>query len=417
MVPIAPMALYGFVAKESHGMVPLVYLFGATAMLFTAFGYRELSRSFPIAGSVYSYVRRGWHPLAGFAAGWMILADYLLFPAVVYAFSASWLRGLLPTVPTGVWIVGFVLFNSIVNILGIEMQARIYVCLLLIQIIILIVFVSLAAVYIGRAHLAIDEFVRPFYRRGYVNWHFVGTATSLAAMSFLGFDAISTLGEEAVNPTRTIGAATIITLVILAAAFVLQTYCASLIYPTYQLLDSKLGFFDIAEIVGGRWLYAACILCSVISGGVAAGIAAQLAVSRVLYTMGRDHVLPGSRFLAYVHPTFRTPVSAIALVAFVTLLIALFVPEVTVLKLVNFGALSAFMMLNITVFVFYYLKQRKYSHVVRYAVVPCIGFCVVGFVWIGFDWATFLFGGLWAAAGAVLLASRYEVVSDANIGI
>ncbi|MGH8118844.1 MAG: APC family permease, partial [Rhodanobacteraceae bacterium] len=107
MVPIAPMALYGFVAQESHGMVPLVYLIGVVAMLFTALSYKRLSGVFPVAGSVYSYVQRGWHPYLGFLAGWMILADYLLVPALLYAFSATWLRGLLPAVPAWPWVLAF----------------------------------------------------------------------------------------------------------------------------------------------------------------------------------------------------------------------------------------------------------------------------------------------------------------------
>ncbi|MBS0515255.1 MAG: APC family permease, partial [Proteobacteria bacterium] len=140
MVPIAPMAVYGFVAKQSYGMVPLVYLVGMTAMFFTVMSYRQLSREFPIAGSVYSYVQRGLHPYAGFVAGWLIVADYLLVPSLIYAFAASWLHGLLPGVPLWVWIAAFIGANSAINVLGIELQARANFVLLAVQLVALALF-------------------------------------------------------------------------------------------------------------------------------------------------------------------------------------------------------------------------------------------------------------------------------------
>src|SRR4051812_4830634 len=77
MVPIAPFAIFGVVFNASMGMVPLTYVIGFVAMIFTALSYREMSRAFPISGSVYAYAGRGLHPAAGFLAGWAILLDYL----------------------------------------------------------------------------------------------------------------------------------------------------------------------------------------------------------------------------------------------------------------------------------------------------------------------------------------------------
>src|SRR4051812_49210724 len=83
MVPIAPWAIFGVVFNEAKGMVPLVYLIGLVAMIFTALSYAQMSRAFPIAGSVYSYVGRRLHPVLGFFAGWTILLDYLLVPTLL----------------------------------------------------------------------------------------------------------------------------------------------------------------------------------------------------------------------------------------------------------------------------------------------------------------------------------------------
>jgi amino acid transporter len=89
MVPIAPFAIFGTVFNSSKGMVPLTYLIGMVAMIFTALSYREMSRAFPIAGSVYSYVSHGINSSVGFFAGWAILLDYLLVPTLLYVVGAA----------------------------------------------------------------------------------------------------------------------------------------------------------------------------------------------------------------------------------------------------------------------------------------------------------------------------------------
>ena len=101
MVPISPFGVFGFVWNDAKGMVPLAYLLGLIGMFFTAMSYASMANAFPMAGSVYSYVGRGLHEVAGFFAGWLILLDYILIPALLYIFSAVALRPLLPGVPGG----------------------------------------------------------------------------------------------------------------------------------------------------------------------------------------------------------------------------------------------------------------------------------------------------------------------------
>jgi amino acid transporter len=407
MVPIAPWAVYGFVSRESFGMVPLVYAVGIVAMLFTALSYKQLSGAFPVAGSVYSYVQRGLNPFVGFIAGWMILADYLLIPALIYAFSASWLHGLLPRVPPFLWVPGFVVFNTAINILGIRLQARANFVLLLVELAALAVFVALAIDFVFvRGHGAGGWSLAPFYQPQHLSWSFLSTATSIAALSFLGFDAISTLAEETREPRRTIGNATVLSLLLLGGIFMFETYLAALVHPDYATLDAKLGFFDIGREVGGPILYLAMILVNVIAAGIANALAAQSAIARILYAMGRDRVLPGAGFLARIHPRWQTPVNATLLVAALSLLLALATPEEALLKLVNFGALTAFMLLNVTVFVHFYVKQHRRRQVFRYVLFPLLGLLVVAFVWSGFDRITFLIGGTWLVLGIALGAAR-----------
>lgn len=409
MVPIAPMAVYGFVAQESHGMVPLVYLVGVVAMLFTALSYRRLSGEFPVAGSVYAYVQRGWHPYLGFLAGWMILADYLLVPGLLYAFSASWLHGLAPMVPAWLWVLAFVAVNTVVNIIGIKLQARAHFLLLCVEVVALAIFLVLAIHYVFIAGEGAGGWSSsPFFQPRHLNRDFIATATSIAVLSFLGFDAISTLAEEVREPRRTVGNATVLALLLLGVIFIAQTYVAALAHPDYRSLDAQLGFFDIAREVGGAWLYLLLIIVNVIATGIANALSAQLAISRILYSMGRDRALPGSEFLSRVDHRFKTPMNATLLVAVLSIALALLMPEEVILKLVNFGALTAFMLLNVTVFVFFYLKQQRYRHVFSYLLFPALGLIIVAFVWSGFDRTTFLFGGAWLLVGAALGAFKYR---------
>ncbi|HTX04670.1 MAG TPA: APC family permease [Steroidobacteraceae bacterium] len=409
MVPIAPMAVYGYVAQESHGMVPLVYVVGIVAMLFTALSYKRLSGEFPVAGSVYTYVQRGWHPYIGFLAGWMILADYLLVPALLYAFSATWLGGLLPMVPSWLWVLAFVAFNTVVNVVGIKLQARAHFLLLFIEIIMLAIFFAAAIDFIFIKGQGVGGWsIAPFFQPRHVNGGFIEAATSIAVLSFLGFDAISTLSEEVRDPRRTVGNATVVTLLLLGVIFIAQTYLAALAHPDYRSLDANLGFFDIGRQVGGAWLYTLLLIVNVIATGIANALSAQLAISRILYSMGRDRALPGSEFLSRVHRRLKTPVNATLFVAVLSIAAALLIPQEVIVKLVNFGALSAFMLLNATVFVFFYLKQKRHRQFFSYLVFPALGLLIVGYVWMGFDRTTFLFGGAWLLTGSALGAFKYR---------
>lgn len=409
VVPIAPMAVYGFVAHESFGMVPLVYAVGVVAMLFTALSYKQLSSAFPFAGSVYTYVHRGLHPYAGFVAGWMILADYLLVPALIYALSASWMTDLVPGVPGWVWILVFVSINTAVNLLGIKLQTRFHLVLLAIEVLALLVFLVFAIHFVFVAgHGTGGWSIAPFWQPQHFDLSFIATAASIAVLSFLGFDAISTMAEETKNPRVTVGNATLIVLLLVGVIFIFQTYMAALAHPDYANLDPELGFFQIAGEVGGQWLYLALVIMHVGAVGIANALAVQAAVSRILFSMGRDRVLPGGRFLSRLSPRKHLPVNAIVLVSVLSVILALIFSGQALIKLVSFGALTAFMLLNVTVFVYFFIKQKRRKQFFRYLIFPAIGLAIVAFVWSGFDRTTLLLGGTWLVAGLIFGAFRYR---------
>jgi amino acid transporter len=304
MVPISPFGLFGFVAKDARGMVPLAYLVGLVGMFFTAMSYASMSKAFPLAGSVYSYVGRGLNEATGFLAGWLALLDYILSPALLYIFSTVALRPLLPTVPDLAWLLAFVGFNALVNLVGVRLTARVNLCLLAVEIAALGLFVvmGLFALYHGQGAGALT--LKPMYDPAAFSLATVAGATSIAVLSFLGFDGISTLAEETLGQ-HSVARATVTALLLVAGLFILQTWIAADLAQGTRFSSPETAFYEIAERAGGQGLRLTVIGANVLASGVANALAAQAAVSRILYAMARDGRLPA--VLARVTPAIAPP--------------------------------------------------------------------------------------------------------------
>lgn len=217
MVPIAPWAIFGTVYNSSNGMVPLVYLIGLVAMVFTALAYGQMAKAFPLAGSVFSYVGRGVNPKLGFFAGWGILLDYLLIPTLLYVFAAESMVGIFPGSPRWVWALVFVAINTVVNLLGISSLKLANRVFLAIEIVFVVVFVIIAATALNGGTIPGAEWGSdPIWTSGEVSGPLIAGALSIAVLSFLGFDGISTLAEETTGRKNPAGRAMIIALFIVA---------------------------------------------------------------------------------------------------------------------------------------------------------------------------------------------------------
>ena len=230
MVPIAPWAIFGVVFNAASGMVPLVYLIGLVAMIFTALSYAQMCRAFPIAGSVYAYVGRGLHPVLGFLAGWTILLDYLLVPTLLYVFAAESMAGIFPGVPKPLWIVVFLVINTAVNYVGISFTAIVNRLFLAAELLFVVIFVIMAIVAISHGTGGAAVTTTPLFDAD----HFTparATALSIAVLSFLGFDGIATLTRGGQGRRRAAGIAMITGLVLVAMFFVTQTWLAAMLVP------------------------------------------------------------------------------------------------------------------------------------------------------------------------------------------
>lgn len=417
MVIIAPMSIFGYISKESHGMAPLVYLVGIICMFFTALSYMKMSRRFPVAGSVYAYVQRGINPHVGFIAGWLILLDYVFVPSLLYILTATWCVALMPSTPFWMWVLVFIGINTAINIRGIEYTAKMDILIFLLEVIVLLMFIVIGLIYVlnggGTGGLSLS----PFYQSGQVDVHFVATAVTIAALSFLGFDGISTLAEETRNPEKNVGRAIMTALLLIGAIFMLQTYVATLIQPDYSKMDSDTAFFDAAYLAGGSWLKTLLLIINIVAVGLANTMAAQAASSRILFGMGRDHFLPA--VLSKVHPKFKTPFISTLFIAILSTICALSLDIEVLVKLVNFGALSSFVMLNFAVFWLFYIREknrRGFKNIINYLVLPFIGMFILGYVWMSFDKITQIIGFSWLIIGLIfgyIKSNGYKTVPQA----
>jgi len=274
MVPIAPFGIFGGVFQGSGGMVALAYAIGMVAMMFTALSYAQMSQAFPMAGSVYTYAGRGIAAPVGFLSGWMILLDYVLVPGLLYLVASVAMHSLVPGIPVWLWLVAFVLLNTVVNYLGIQMTARVNKLMLVAELIVLAIFlvVGLYALFSGK--IEVKNAWAPLFNADTFEWSVVFGAVSIAVLSFLGFDGISMLAEESREEARQIGRAMVGALLLAGTLFIVQTWVAALLVPDAPGLLANgdpdgTAFYDAARAAGGGWLANLTALATVMSWGFA----------------------------------------------------------------------------------------------------------------------------------------------------
>jgi amino acid transporter len=403
--PTAPFTVFGIVYNLAHGMVPLVYAIGLAAMIFTALSYMTMAKAFPVAGSVYAYAGRGIGESFGFLAGWSILLDYLLIPTVCYVFAAVAIHAVAPDLPKPALVLAMLVVVTATNLAGIEVAAWFSRLMLWVQIAVLIAFVVLGAQGIQHGTAGARLSVQPFFQPQFVTAPLVFGALSIAVLSFLGFDAISTLSEEAKGGPRSVGLATILCLFAAAGLFILQTWLACLFVldkPAFAQGDAtENAFLNIAALLGGSWFKLACSLFGIALGCVACSQTGQAAASRLIYGMARDRKLPP--WLAHVHGRRRTPERAILLIAALTLALGLtLVDQLELLtSLVSFGALTGFLLLHLSVLVHFGRKSGR--KLLLHVLSPILGFAVIAYALWNMKPLALIIGLSWLAVGVLAL--------------
>lgn len=408
MIPVAPFAWYGTFIGTANGMVALAYLIGLVAMLFTGFSYAQMSNRYPVAGSVYSYVQRGTRQELGWMAGWAIMLDYIFLPAVAYLIGALYLSQLVSGVPQWAWVLAFAAVTTIVNLLGIRLMAWVAWALFAFQIFVMLYFlIEVFAKMIGGS---LHFNAVGFYNPNAFHLHGVLAATVIVVLSYLGFDAISTLSEESKDPRKSVPRATVYSIIGGGAIFIVLTYFAGVAYPNYEKLNTNTAFLDILKSLGGTPLKDLAIIAIVLSFGLACSLEGQSAIARILFSMGRDGILP--KQLAAVHPKWQTPWVATLLIGVVSVVVAIAIGLATLATWLSFGALCGFMALNATVVWHFYIRGKKTpASFVKYLVSPLIGFAVCAYIFANMGTGAYKVGFSWLAIGFVYLLYKTKVFS------
>lgn len=392
--PTAPMPLFGIVSQVSKGHTVFAVLLALMAMLFTAVAYGRMARVYPSAGSAYTYVMREIHPVAGAATGWAITLDYVLNPILCTVWCSKAAGNILPAVPYAAWVAFFAILFTLLNLRGVETSARTNTWLALGLGGVIVVFFAAAFRYLWLSPPPDGALSSALYNPATFSTSDVLAGTSIAALTYIGFDGISTLSEEVENPKRNIMLATILVCAITGALAGLEVYVAQVIWPDYRSFpDVDTAFVYVAGRAGGQWLFS-LVNFSLLVASVGSGVGAQLAAGRLLYAMGRDDTVP-RRFFGALSAT-GVPRNNVLLVGGVALIGGLTISYQLAAELLNFGAFIAFMGVNLAALRNAYRNgQRGFGWLAP----PLMGFAVCFYIWANLRPTAQIAGLVWLIAG------------------
>ncbi len=398
LTPTAPYPVIGVVQQASGGHATLCYLVAMVAMLFTAASYARMSLEFPEAGSTYTYVQRGLNEHAGFLAGWAMLLDYLLIPLLSVVYAALTANRLLPAVPYMVWVALFTLLITVANANGIKTTVRANNVLMAIMSVSAILFAVLAV-----RHVTALWSPPAIYNPETFSLRALMLGAGISALSYIGFDAVTTLAEESKDPARDVGFATVAVCFAQTAICAVTVYLATLVWPLYRTFPSAdTAILDIGARIGGEWMMG-WITFVLLVAALASAMTGQAGASRLLLGMGRDGAL-SRRVFGHLDEASGTPVRAIWFMGAATLAGSFLAGFQLIVELLNFGAFAGFILVNCAVISHFYLRPNGPREPWRNLVAPLAGALVCAYLWLSLSSAAKTAGFAWLAAGAIYLA-------------
>jgi putrescine importer len=428
--PVAPMSVFGVLSDRGRGHVVTTLLIAMVAMLFTAFSYGRMARAYPSAGSAFTYVGQEINPAVGYITGWSMVMDYMLNPMICIIWCSQQAHVFASGVPYAVWAIFFAAVFTGLNIQGIKTSARVNTLLAAGMGAVVAVFFVAAARYVFRTpHDGAAFFTRPFYDPSMWNMKAVLGATSIAVLSYIGFDGISTLSEEAENPRRNILLATVLTCFVIGILSAIEVYAAQLIWPATQPFPNSDTAFTY--VAGRTWAPLFAIVgFTLLVANFGSGMGAQIGAARLLYGMGRSKALPQS-FFGVVDAKRHVPRNNVIFVGVIALAGAFIISYGLGAEMLNFGALIAFMGVNLAAFFRYHVREGGGSPIAPLLITgvvialvllpyqsvallgiaglglailaiwtpPLAGFAICFFLWKNLSWKAWIVGGIWMIVG------------------
>jgi amino acid transporter len=402
--PTAPMSVFGVLDKRGHGHVVTTILIAMAAMLFTAISYGRMARAYPSAGSAFTYVGQEINPALGYITGWSMVMDYMLNPMICVIWISQQANVFVPDIPSWLWVIVVTLTFTGLNIVGVRTSARVNAGLAAgMGVVILIFFAAASRAIFHTAHNA-AFFTRPFFDPATFSTSAVLGGTSIAVLTYIGFDGISTLSEEVENPRRNILLATVFTCVAIGILSALEVYAAQLINPTPDLSSERMVDTAFVHVASQAWSPLLMIVgFTLVVANFGSGMGAMLGAARLLFGMGRSNALPKS-FFGQIDAKSHIPRNNVLFVAVLTLIGAFVLNFDLGAQMLNFGALIAFMGVNLAAFMRYYVRAEKKT--LGNLLPPVLGFLICLLLWLSLSRTAQIAGSIWMATGIAYGAWR-----------
>jgi amino acid transporter len=396
--PVAPMSAFGALSDRGHGHVVTAVLIAMVAMMATAVGYGKMASVYPSAGSAFTYVAREIHPAAGYVTGWSMVMDYIVNPLICTIWCAGQAHEFAPGLPVWGWKIIFAVVFTLLNLQGIKTSARLNTILAAAMgFVVIIVFVKTIGYILGHPHGEPGFFTRPFYDPKTFTFDNLFGCTSLAVLTYIGFDGISTLSEEAENPRRNIMLATVMTCLAVGLLSAAEVYVAQLVWPASEPFPNQ----DTAYVYAAARAWAplfTIVGATLLVANFGSGMGAQIGAARLLYGMGKSNALPKS-FFGKISAKHGVPQNNVIFIGLIVLGGAFAMTFEQGIELLNYGALLAFMGVNASSFVHYFVRGRERS--VFNFIVPVVGFFVCLGLWCNLSARALKWGSVWMVAGII----------------
>ncbi|MCK7626410.1 amino acid permease [Streptomyces sp. RS10V-4] len=400
------------VARSGPAVV-VSFVLAAATCVFTAFSFAELGGAIPVSGSSYSYAYATLGERTAFLVGWCLLLEYGVSVSAVAVGWGQYLNQLLGALtgwqlpaalanPPGagglvnVPAVVVLLLAAVLLVRGIRESARATAAMAVLKLAVLVLFCVIGFGAFRGGNLA------PFAPQGLAG---ITSGASLAFFSYIGFDAITTTGEEARNPRRTIPVA-----IMVCIGVVTVLYCLVALSAIGALSAGRVAGRPAAlSLIVDRVTHSSAGGAVIAFGAVVAIASVVLAVmygqTRILMAMSRDGLVP--RVFERISPRTATPVANTWIVAVVFAVPAAVVPLDVVMNLTTIGTLAVMAVVNVSVLVLRRTRPAlpRRFRVPLFPLSPLLGLAFCGYLIYGTGPATWLRFAVFLAAGALVYAA------------